>query len=339
MKALIKKERGPSRSQKKFTELVGIDFATTGTKVVRMRNHKGKLILAGIDLLPAIELGGEAVRLQLPRNMSTYYASLAYTAPAAVVRLVNAPLPGEDEALPESRLRELLNVTDDFRVSAQLIKRGKGRQDSSFLAAAVPQNEVRQLLGMFPSGPPAPASLEVSGLAFVAAFLNARGDECKDQAVCLFEAGESVSHFVFLNNLSIVLVGKLPFGARMMRKKLAEDLGVDDELAASILSDRSINISSSLASVLAPHLKQLTISKDFVERLQGCRISKVYVSGGLCLLPSISEEVGQMLHAEVGQWSPFENIVIENEALSPEMEKQATRFSAAIGAAIGGFQE
>jgi Tfp pilus assembly PilM family ATPase len=336
---MIKKAISKNKPQRGPTDLVGVDFSSTATKIVRLKNQKGGLSLTGLDLLPAVDFTQAASRMELPRNMLTNYGCLAYTGAAAVVRMVNAPLPGSDESLPEEKLRELLNVTEDYRVSARLVKRGKGRQDSSLLAAAVPRDDVRYLLNMFPAGPPAPASLEVSGLAFVSAFLHARGAECEDTAICLLEAGESVSHFVFLNKHSVVLVGKLAFGAKSLRAKLAADLGVDDELAASILNDRSINISTSLSSVMAPPLKQLSISKDFIERHQGCRVSKVYVSGGLSLLPNWSTEVGHLLHAEIGTWSPLENIEVDTEILSDELKKQATRFSAAIGAAIGGFGE
>jgi len=193
---------------------------------------------------------------------------------------------------------------------------------------------------MFPSGPPALASVEVSGLSFVPAFLNARGDECQDEAVCLIEAGESVSHFVFLNKGVVALVGKFGFGGSTLRAKVVEDIGVDDELAGTILTDQSINISTTMNDVMTPFLKQLSISKDFIERHQGCRISKIYVSGGLSLLPHWPTAIEQMLHAKVLPWSPFENIQYDHPDIVPEnLATQATRFAAAMGAAIGGFEE
>lgn len=337
--AMIKKTKKKNQPQRRFSDLVGVDFSTTATKVVRLKQLKGELSLVGLDLLPPVDFSTSASRMELPRNMASYYGCLAYTGSAAVVRMVNAPLPAEEQTLPEPKLRELLNVTDDYRVSARLMKRGKGRQDSSLLAAAIPQDDVRYLLSMFPAGPPAPASLEVSGLAFVTAFLNARGKECSESAVCLFEAGESLSHFAFVNKGNLALVGKLAFGAKTLRDKLAHDLGVDEELAASILDDRSINISSSLASVMEPFIKQMNISKDFIERHQGCRVSKLYVSGGLSLLPSWRTEIGALLHVPVDTWSPLENIEYDPDSLAEGIEKQATRFGAAIGAAIGGFEE
>jgi Tfp pilus assembly PilM family ATPase len=336
---MIKKPITSSRSRKRFVELVGIDFSTTATKVVRLKKGKSELSLVGIDELPAIEFGSSAPKVELPRNINANYGCLTYSGLSSVVRMVNAPVASEDQSLDETKLRGMLNVEDDFRVSSMLVNRGSGRLDSSFLAAAVPQSDIDFLLDMFSVGTPAPASVEVAGLSFVPAFLNARWAEVEKESVCLLDAGESVSHFVFLNKGTIGLVGKLSFGVRSIREKLAEDLGVDDELADSILSDRSINISSSLRSVMEPYLKQLSISMDFLQRHQGCRVTKVYVSGGLSLVPSWSAEVEQIMNAKVLHWSPLENIQCDSDLLTDELKAQATRFSAAIGAAIGGFDE
>ena len=335
----IKKAINGSRLKQMAPNLIGIDFSTTATKVVRLKKNKAELVLMGVDLLPAIDFGAAARRIELPRNMAAHYGCLAYTGTSSVVRMVNAVLPEGQTELPDQKLRELLNVEDDYRVSATLAKRGQGRHDSSFLAAAIPEDDVQFLLSMFPSGPPAPASVEVAGLSFVPAFLNARGDECRDEAVCLIEAGDSVSHFVFINKGVVALVGKFGFGGSTLREKVAQDLGVDDELAGTILTDQSINISTTMNDVMTPFFKQISISKDFIERHQNCRISKMYVSGGLSLLPHWSSLVEQTLHAEVQFWSPFENMQYDHPNIIPEhLAPQATRFAAAVGAAIGGLE-
>jgi len=336
----IKEAIKKSRVRKMSPNLVGIDFSTTATKVVHLKKNKAELVLMGIDLLPAVDFRAAARRIELPRNMTPHYGCLAYTGTSSVVRMVNALLSNGETELPERKLRELLNAGDDYRVSATLVQRRQGRQESSFLAAAIPEDDIHFLLSMFPSGPPAPASVEVAGLSFVPAFLNARGGECQNEAICLIEAGESTSHFVFINKGMVVLVGKFGFGGSILRAKVVQDLGVDDDLASTILTDQSINISSTVNGVMTPFLKQLSISKDFIERHQGCRISRVYVSGGLSLLPHLPSVVGQALHAEVLPWSPFENIQYDHPDVVPEhLTEQATRFAAAVGAAVGGFEE
>ena len=336
---MIKQMLSKKRSKRRYSDLVGIDFATSATKVVRLKQTGNEVSLIGIDLLPAVDFSSASARIELPRNLMTYYSCLSYSRPETVVRLVNTPLPADEEYLPDAKLRALLSVEEDFRVSARLIKRGKGRQDSSLLAVAIPQDDVGFMLNMFPAGPPAPASLEISGLSFISAFVHARGAECANEAVCLIDTGELSSTYVFLNQGTVVLIGKMNFGSRTLRNRLAEDLGVDEDLASSILNDQSINISSSLNSVLEPILKQISISRDFIERHQGCQVAKLYVSGGLSLLPSWCAEVGQMLQFNAIPWSPLENISFDPDLLSPELKFEATRFSAAIGAALGGFEQ
>jgi len=337
MKKKMQKEA--QRTQRKAVDLVGVDFSTTATKVVRLKKGKDEISLMGIDMLPAVDFSVAAQRVELPRNLTAHYACLAYSGAAAVSRMLNAPLAADKVTLPESKLRELLNVPENYRVSALLMKRGRGRQDSNFLAAAIPNDDVAFLLDLFPAGPPAPASVEVAGLTFISAFLYSRGHEIKDEAVCLIESGESGSHFAFLNKGVVVLVGRFALGSAAMRSKVAKDLGMDEELAESIIADQSINVSGSVLSVMTPFLKQISISKDFIERHQSCRISRIYVSGGTSLVSHWTEMMEQFLHAEVIRWDPFEKIRCDAGLIPEELAVQTPRFAAAVGAAIGGLKE
>ena len=327
-----------ARFQRKHTDLAGIDFGKTATKLVRLKKSGNDISLIGIEQLPPVDFKTDVSQLQLPRHLHAYYGCLCYSTPDAIARVINTPLKAEETTLPENKLRELLSVKSEFRVVAKLIERGKGRQDSCLLVVAVPQDDVSFMLNMFPAGPPAPASLEVSGLATITAFLHARGEECADKTVCLIEAGEEICTFVFITKGRVFLLGKQNFGARALREKLCHDLEVDEELATSILSDRSINISASLSGVMAPFIKQISISKDFVERHEGCQITQTYLSGGLALLPSWKQEIAQRLNTEIIDWSPLENIQLDID-LPEETRNQAVRFSAAVGAALGGFEE
>jgi len=327
------------KKRKGLSDLVGVDFSASGVKVVRIKNNRDGICVTGVDLLPAVDFTQPARRISLPRNLCPHYSCLSYSSKDTVVRLVSASIPSESEELSEEEVRELLNVNEDYRAAATLLKRGKGREDSSFLAAAMPESDARFLISMFPSGPPAPMSIEISGLSTINAFLHARGNECIDTSVCLIECGDKVSYFAFLNRGVVSLVGKFIFGGDLLRRKIVEDLGVDDELASSILSDRSVNIAAIIQDVMTPFLKQLVISRDFVERHQKSRITRIYASGGTSLFPHWKETIQQSLLIDVVSWSPFENIDMEPGIFPPNLKGQETRFSAAVGAVIGGFQE
>jgi Tfp pilus assembly PilM family ATPase len=138
----------------------------------------------------------------------------------------------------------------------------------------------------------------------------------------------------------VFLVGKYNFGLRTLRERLIRDLDVDGELAMTILKDRSINISSSLTGVQEAFIKQLSVSKDFVERHENCKITKTYLSGGLSLLSFWPQEIEERLNTSAQVWSPLENIQLSSADVMPrELQDQATRFTAAIGAALGGLME
>jgi len=324
------------RKQRKMTDLVGIDFSTTAIKVVRIKKGKDGLSLADIDLFSPVDFGAPVARIELPRNIAAHYGCLAYSAPDALIRMINVkPEPGET-TLPEAKIREVLNVDEDYRVSALAVK--GGGPDPAFLAVAIPERDARFLLGTFPAGPPAPISIETSGLAFAAAFMNACPEESADETICLIDVGETLSHFIFLDKGAVVLAGKFGFGAGLLRARVATDLEVDEELAETILMDQSINVSASLMGAMAAFVKQLSISRDFIERHRRTRVSKVYVSGGLSLLPAWMGMIRQMLHADVLTWDPLRNVHCPRGVLSEEMAGQATRFAAAIGAAVGGFE-
>lgn len=324
------------RQQSQFSDLVGVDFAATATKVVRLKKSKGALLLTGLELLPPVDLKSDHGPLELSRNMTAKYGCLAYTGTRAIVRMINTSAP--EGKLSDEQIRKLLNVSEEYRVSASLVNTAAGGREASFLAAAIPEEDAANMLAQFPAGPPAPASLEVAGLSFITAFLQARGQELADTTVCLLECGEQISNFAFIAKGKPVLVGKLPLGAKLMKEKIAADVGLDEELAASILSDASVNISASVANVLGPPIKQLSISKDFIERHLGKRISSVYLSGGMSLMGGWTEQLSRMLGVKVESWNPLENIQYDTAAVPAELVGQITRFTAAVGAALGGME-
>ncbi len=327
------------RDWRKCDIFLGFDFASTATKVVRLKRSGDSIILMNAALLPPVDFS-TPVCPELPRKMNAYYGCLCYSAKNAAIRVLHTPLRPNETEPSNDKLLELLSVNSDFRVASRLLQQGKGRQDSTLLGVAVPKADVDFFLSMFSAGPPAPASLEVSGLAAISAFLHARGAEFQNEVVCLIEAGENISTFAFLNRDELFLVGKYNFGLRSLRERLIRDLDVDGELAMTILKDRSINISSSLTGVQEAFIRQLSVSKDFVERHENCKITKTYLSGGLSLLSFWPQEIEQRLNISAQVWSPLENIRLSSaDAMPSELQDQATRFTAAIGAALGGLLE
>ena len=88
------------RAQRQLADLVGVDFSSTGTKVVRIKRGKSGLVLVGLDLLPPIEVSSKSDGVVIPRPLIANYGCLVYTVACSVVRMVNTQLEGDEVTLP-----------------------------------------------------------------------------------------------------------------------------------------------------------------------------------------------------------------------------------------------
>jgi Tfp pilus assembly PilM family ATPase len=83
-----------------------------------------------------------------------------------------------------------------------------------------------------------------------------------------------------------------------------------------------------------PFLRQMSISKDFVERREDCRVLKVYVSGGTSLSRYWVDEIKSAAGTEVERWNPFASLRLAPDALPASLAGQETRFAAALGGCL-----
>lgn len=137
------------------------------------------------------------------------------------------------------------------------------------------------------------------------------------------------------NKGGLVLTRKLDVGGEAVLTSIQKQLGVDRAMAESILSQGAIDVSQSVRSVIEPFLRQVTISRDYVERQENCRISTLYLSGGMSLSASWNDEVMRATGMEARIWNPFENVQIVQGAIPERLQGQEPRFAAAMGAAVG----
>ncbi len=318
--------------------MLGLDFATTGVKMVRVRRAKGALAVVGVNMLPPFDLTAKGETISIPREMRTNYVALGATFERSVFRVVYLPLAAEDTADNlQPKLREQLSVGEDFRASFQVLSKGGAKQDSALLAVAVPETDAKALLAQFAAGAPAPYSMEVAGIATLNAFLSTREHSLSDQAVCLIESGARVTTMTFLERGKMVLTGKFNVGGDTLKSIIQTQLGVDADMARTIMSGGSIDISSSVKEVMTAFLRQLSISRDFVERQKKCRVAQLFLSGGMSQSPYWVQAIQETLGMNGTVWDPFEGMEVAPEAIPDAFASQRHRFAAALGVVVGAF--
>jgi Tfp pilus assembly PilM family ATPase len=331
----LKSSEGKERSGRRLSNLLGLDFATSGVKAVRLKKNKGQLVLAAADILPPIGLDAEDKPL-LSKPLSAYYAALCVTMDNTILRVFPQILPEENEDI-EAIVRENLSAASDYRTSGLVLSRARGKRESSILGVAVPEKTIQRYLSLFANGAPAPRSLEISGLAAFSAFLFSHGAQTEAQTICLIETGARYTYAAFLCRNQLQLVNRFDVGGDSLQRQVQSALGVDEEMAETILSGCSVDVSAPVRQVLSPFTRQLSIYREFVERQSKSSLSSVYISGGQASSPYWQAAVKEVMGVVPQGWNPFEKITIHPGAFPEKFKGQESRFAAAVGAALAGM--
>lgn len=325
-------------------DLVGVDISNTGIKAVRMHKTKDQSSVVAVDILPPVNipdnLTSEVPLLELPQRLKARYVSLAVPGDGATIKLLSFPGPFRDSSI--QKVIESLGIEDldKYRISYKVVTEGHGKSESRILAVALPETEASGAPKLFPIARPAPYSLEISGLASMTAFMNGPAVNASDAAIGAIDFGDNASTFTLFNKGVLALVRRFNIGTNNIVDQVQESLGVDRETAQGIITDGAFDISQSVSEVMEPLIKQLIVSRDFVERRENCSISKLYASGGITLSRDSLDEMRSSLGVEIDSWNPFdiESITIEPDAIPENLKGQEWRFSAALGACISTFE-
>lgn len=323
------------------TELLGLDFGASALKAVRIRNTKDGLSMLDAGLLPPVAIPaaqtGKVAALEIPKELSSNYAAVALSSPNTVAKLINLPQQAGAKDIGE-QIREQFGVGEDYRIETDLPKGAKPRGGRKMLAAAMPEGMIANLLAATQSGPPAPRSCEISAMAALTAYSNsafARDGE----ADCFIEIGEQSTHIFFTRRDRLLFLRKYDSGAGKIVESIINDFQVDRQTAANIMAEGAIDLSQLYTDTLGFLVRQTAISRDFVERQENCSIGRIILSGGIAeagnLLSLFRENVG----LETAIFNPFADLDGGADGIDAGIAAQASRFSAAVGAGIGGFSK
>ena len=325
-------------------DLMGIDFGTSGAKAVRIRKGPEGYSLVGADIFPPYRFdqeqtadGIKSFRANIPKTLLTNYTAIAYSSEKSVVRVVSLPGNEDSPIEREKQIRDNVGLDDQFRVNF-IPTPGKAKE-TRLLAVAIPNSDAAGVLELFSSGPPAVNSLEVAGLAALNACVKGPLSSHPNEAVAVLECGSRFSMLSIFNKGNLSLARKIEVGGDAVLAHIQKQLGVDYNMASSILSQGAIDVSQSVRHVVEPFLRQLSISRDFVERQENCRVSVAYISGGMALSPAWLQEVQSASGMELRAWDPFGGMAILPDAIPENLAGQQSRFAAAVGTVLGVLDE
>ena len=335
------KRRGPS-------DLLGLDLGTTGAKAVRVHRSGESITIQAADVFAPVDLdavqgeGALPAPVVVPARLKARQACLVIPGRQAVIKLLS--FPGHFEAQDGSqRVVDGLGLSDPskYRIAYKVTHEGAVRSgsESRVLAAAVREEEAHRAAMLLPAGLPVPHTIEVAGIAAMSAFLAGIGDDLPSRTVGMIEFGATMSHFALFHRGSLSLFRRFDFGVDRVLKNLSKTLGVDETTAAGIMVNGSFDVSHTIDETLGPILKQLVVSRDFVERRENCRLETVYACGGLALSHDVLETIRASVGNDVKPWSPVDAFGFAAGAIPDTLEGAEWRLTAAIGACLGAMEE
>ncbi|MFO7534625.1 MAG: hypothetical protein R6X19_02910 [Kiritimatiellia bacterium] len=320
-------------------DVVGIDFGASGLKCVRLKQTPAGIAFVAADIFPPILLPeavgcGALPALTLPKSLQAPYGALALSSEQAVIKVMS--FPGEFSAETESQIIPHMGLEDPalFRVNYIVLVHGHARSESRLLAIGYPSERAAVAPRMIPTGMPAPCSIEIAGLATLTSFLHMLTTKGITETVGHLEIGEKTSLFALFTKGVPVLIRKLEFGVESVMHLVRQGLGVTPQVALDIVATGSIDITHWVNQGSQPFIKQLLLSRDFVERRENCRIRQFFLNGGGGGMAPLRKDIEQAFALEFALWNPLEAFISDGTPLPETIRGQEFRLTAATGAAL-----
>lgn len=319
-------------------DLTAVDFDAAAVRCVRLKLSGSEVLVIGADMLPAVDFGDEEQikAFELPKSMLARYVAICIPGSDAVVKLLN--LPGALDSQAEEQIREHMGVDEGlYRFGYRVIS--QTRSETRSLTLAVPETQVQAAVAMFPTGLPVPISVELSGLAVMSAFLYGPGKTLQDEAIGVIDFGSRITCFAFFKKRELILIRKFDFGHFSLLDRIEKSMGVDRQTARNIVVDRSFDISQMVKDLADPFVKQLLISKHFIERRENCRISRIFIPDDPFVSRDWLNEIKGAMGVDASIWNPFDGVKLLPDALPQKFEACRSQFAAAMGAGLAVFEE
>ncbi|MBL7114658.1 MAG: pilus assembly protein PilM [Kiritimatiellae bacterium] len=326
-------------------DLVGVDIGTKAIKAVRMRRQATggyTVTAAGImelptppdDQPPIAQLSSALENMSLPGKLKARNASIALSGSSAIVKLLSYP--GRFDSAAEEKIIGNLGIQnpEEFRISYRVLEEGRGRSESRVLAVAISEEEAETAMSAFSVGLPAPFSLGIAELASLTAFASGPLTDWDNDAIGFLEFGGSSTLLAFFNKGKLSLIRQFNVGSTAIEQRVQRSLGVDKETARGIMRDGAFDISKPLMDICQPLIRQLAVSRDFIERREDCRIGVLYVNGSITQHEDVMEELRTSLDAESRTWNPFDHVNVSPNAIPEALKGQEWRLSSALGACL-----
>jgi hypothetical protein len=317
----------------KISDVVGIDFGSTSTKLVRIRKSGSGFSLVDADVMPAFDLTSDTPQtLSIPKKLCAPYAAAAFAGDESHVRFMFISSKLNDKRAIHQRVGKSLGLGREYRVGHTIVERGKDQLDHKVLATGMLESHVIAVKQLFSSRRPSLISLENSGLSALNSFSHTPFVQEAEGIVCYLEAGANSSFISFFLDGELRLVRKFDHGSVYIQRRIQDVLNINEDDALTVLFEDATALLDQSLDPISTLIQEISISCKFVERNENAPIQHAYASGGLSYSPYWMYMLSDIMRTEVDVWNPFEHNNMKNYPKG--VIGVESMFTPAVGAAL-----
>jgi type IV pilus assembly protein PilM len=212
----------------------------------------------------------------------------------------------------------------------------KGDKSIVFLAAA-PRAIVDSYVQLFKFLNLEPTALEISMAAVARSMVSSK--DAAGPVIILDFGGETTNLAVF--DATLRVTESHPLGGAIIKKAVADGLGVDDKEAALLVRE-GLTGKGKAVPIIEEEIKKIVAEIEkmvsyYTEKNENKKISKVLLCGGLGFMPGLPEYIKDKTGIEAKTGNPWVNISIY--PLKPVPKEEAPSYTAAIGLCLRGLKD
>jgi len=329
--------------QRAPTDVVGVDFASNGSRAVRLkRGPNGIQVTAAalMDAVPALQEASDrdtsvkVAKLDLPTALKARFAALSISGRHSALKILRVPdgVDLQDDA--EVATRCGLDSAAGYRCGHRILIPPAARTEGRVLGLAFPEWQAQRLIDCLPdTGIPAPRAVLISELSVINAFLNDPRFADKQEAFGILHFDHDFSVIALFHDGVLSQMRTFAFGVAAVSAKVMRALNIDEETAFGVLQDGAFDISHLLEESTHEIRTQMVITRDFMERSENCVMEKLYLSGPVTLTQPFKQSLAS--DDDLEEWRVNEAYGSAAGAeVQERLAQEPWRMTAAIGAAL-----
>jgi Tfp pilus assembly PilM family ATPase len=302
------------RLSKKQSCSVGLDIGSTYVKLVELQINDGQIQLKRASysaINPESDLAALLGVLLRSQGVNTQQVNTSLSGAAVVMRSITLPRmsPGELKGAVQFEAKRLIpfpleEMVLDFAIIQEKAKDNK----MQIVVAAAKKSLLQERIQLLEKAGLIPKIIDIDCFCLANAFTHSyalTGQETpqgRRETIGLLNIGARLTNLVVLENGSL---------------KFSRDIGFGCQ-------------ESALSSLIA----EISSSIDYYENQIGLPIEKIYLSGGVCFMPSVREFVSSHLDAGLVNFDVFAGIAIDAQLGKEELTAKQGIFAVALGLAL-----